>query len=168
MGRCMQAHTVGSACGKLFTLVRVLVHLESWGDFFGLFIYVFWVQQGQKVQRTRDLCIASRTQYFPLNWFILLANYLYNPKNIMNKPKKSLWVGEITAWHLAGFSLHAGPPAPVLTLPLCSCMNIRCESALWDQPVWMHLHICKKMDVFCAVQNHEICPQTLVFESEVL
>ena len=27
----------------------------------------------------------------------------------MNKPKKSLRVREITAWHLAGFSPHAGP-----------------------------------------------------------
>ena len=27
----------------------------------------------------------------------------------MNKPKKSLRVREITAWHSAGFSPHAGP-----------------------------------------------------------
>ena len=36
----------------------------------------------------------------------------------MNKPNKSLRVREITAWHSAVLSPHAGPHAPVWTLPL--------------------------------------------------
>ena len=60
---------------------------------------------------------------------MLLETYLSNLKNVMHKPRKSLRVREITAWHSAGFSLHAGPHVRLRQCEhsLYSYVNILCR-----------------------------------------
>ena len=100
--------------------------------------YGFWVWRGQNEQRTLDLLklrlshqisckhrsrsISGTFKY--LKYCLLYLHHTINSfpssglsywklkfptqKNVMNKPKKSLRVREITAQHSTGFSLHAG------------------------------------------------------------
>ena len=77
----------------------------------------------------------------------------------MNKPKKSLRVWEITAWHSAGFSPHAGPhvrthqcehflfihmwtfsAGPAVRAP-------QCGPARPHAPVWMHLKLLGDLEI---------------------
>ena len=67
----------------------------------------------------------------------------------MNKPKKSLRVREITAWHSAGFSPHAGPHVRTHQCEHSLFIHVwtfgagpQCGTRSADPhaPVWMHLY----------------------------
>ena len=65
----------------------------------------------------------------------------------MHKPKKSLRVREITAWHSAFFSPHAGPHVRTRQCEHSLFIDVwtfgagpQCGSACPHAPVWMHLN----------------------------
>ena len=59
----------------------------------------------------------------------------------MNKPKKSLRMRKITAWHSAGFSLHADPHVRMRQCEHSLFIHVWTFGAGIHAPVWMHLLI---------------------------
>ena len=66
------------------------------------------------------------------------GTYHSNPKSLMNKTKKSLWVQQITAWHSAFFlCMHQYEHSLFIHV---WTFGAQCRPAFTPMPVWMHLY----------------------------